>query len=1471
VTDVFLSYARADDEPFAALVHRSLTDAGMSVWWDRRSMPSRGLAFLREIRDAISRSDRVVVVVGPAALRSDYVRAEWQHALAEAKPITPVLRLGEFAGLPAELRPLHCIDCRAAAQDRGLIELRRAMSERLPPLGAVVGAVPPSPPHFQPRPDDLESLARTLLVEEREPVTGPDSERITVVHGMGGIGKTVLAASFARSTSTRRAFSDGVVWVTANPDADEADVVAQVAALATHAPAVAHSLAEDVSRLREALAERRMLIVVDDAWRVAQLELLAWVLGPRCRLMVTTRNAGLAIGLGARELGVAMVRDDEARRLLADWAGVESGEAGVDLATLAAQCAGLPLALALNGAMLAEGAAPADLTAALRAADLTFAETDLRGYAHPTIVRSLDVSVDMLARQDPDAVERYRELAAFMGNDGIPEAAVVAFWQQRARLDARHGRRLLERLQQRSLLRLEGAAPAPRRIRLHDIVRGYLAATAPERLNEALLAAYRAQCSGDWPTGPDDGYFHEHLVAHLLAAGEDAEVHRLHALETPAGRSAWYEARDRIGEFDGYAADVRAAAGVARSFALQARYALISASLNNLARRMPADLLGLLLAQGSTRWTAASALDRVRHGEDEEEIAESLSALAPHLPVTALAEALAIARSIRDEAHLVRVLGALGARPMRDSDAAAAAATEAVMEALEPLAPEARLDALLTMGGEPAALEGPRQWVAEAALRTAEGSGLATVAVADAFGITPAEEAVDAALAEVEHIEDHRSRVRVRLAVIDHVGEQRRSAVVEAALADADQIHYRNRRALAIGWVLPLLAPERRRALAEELSVSVGSSFDDGPAALVMLAASLGDTEREQALERAVNAAAAQDFDSWTTSEFEAMLDQAWGLESADRARLLHKLLNAAGRMTNPYWQARTIARVSAQTAELDDPEASAVLAGALAQAERIEEQEFRARALAAVALHAPEPQRAAIVALSLSAADRIGDEPTQSVVYCALAESATGLRERLHEAALAATARIEPPQWRALALTELATRVGDTERIIAALAQIDDGWTRGRALVHLAAVLLEPGQRDAVAPAIAAAQAIEDNDARAHALKQLALVADAAAGRLPAGSRLVHDFLGIRLDTAPEASPAHEPAPVPELLALRLAEALKDPYRHDRHAAGDALELLRRAGAGHGALDDLREWLTDESVTARAYAAAAAALGVRERQHAVAVATDAIARIRDPRAREHALEALLPLASDLKGPLAEQVLDASLAVAGRHRSETRRGKALVLVGRAAPQPRRARLLRDALAAARAADTRDTVDPRDTLTMALAADYRGRSEVVAAVASAVDGLTAQERTAALADALAVAREIDNDYRCARALLAVAEAVPPAALADLLREALRHIEKMTNDKVPSDPDALQPESAVERCRAELLGTIGALLARVEPRDFAVVWHEIAGVLVLCSRDTAMSALATVALSCEPPAGDVVDDSARAVLDVCRWFP
>ena len=77
---IFLSYARSDDAAFARRLFDSLADE-FDVWFDRESMPSRALTFLQEIREAIDESDRLIVVIGPGAIASDYVRAEWQYAL----------------------------------------------------------------------------------------------------------------------------------------------------------------------------------------------------------------------------------------------------------------------------------------------------------------------------------------------------------------------------------------------------------------------------------------------------------------------------------------------------------------------------------------------------------------------------------------------------------------------------------------------------------------------------------------------------------------------------------------------------------------------------------------------------------------------------------------------------------------------------------------------------------------------------------------------------------------------------------------------------------------------------------------------------------------------------------------------------------------------------------------------------------------------------------------------------------------------------------------------------------------------------------------------------------------------------------------------------------------------------------------------------------------------------------------------
>jgi hypothetical protein len=64
------------------------------------AMPSRGMTFHQDIQDAVAARERLVLVVGPKAAVSDYVRREWQFALQADRAVTPILHRAPGAWRP---------------------------------------------------------------------------------------------------------------------------------------------------------------------------------------------------------------------------------------------------------------------------------------------------------------------------------------------------------------------------------------------------------------------------------------------------------------------------------------------------------------------------------------------------------------------------------------------------------------------------------------------------------------------------------------------------------------------------------------------------------------------------------------------------------------------------------------------------------------------------------------------------------------------------------------------------------------------------------------------------------------------------------------------------------------------------------------------------------------------------------------------------------------------------------------------------------------------------------------------------------------------------------------------------------------------------------------------------------------------------------------------------------------------------
>jgi len=530
---LFLSYSRSDDEPFVWRLYERLKAAGFEVWFDHVSMPSRQLTFSAEIETAITACDRLVLVVGPSAVASDYVTHEWRFAFHQAvKCVNPIIRLNgtDAAGkpidgydlLPEDLRGPHVEDFRDDATfDFHLANLVRQVSEPLPPVGKLV-AVPTLPDHYLEQGDRIRSLRDMVLADLRKPVVVSAASGRVGLHGMGGIGKSLLANALARRPEIRREFPDGVFWVTLGQQPVLVELQRNVAK-ALGDEAIFTTVEQGREGLRELLKDRAALLILDDAWQREHAEAFN-VIGPRCRLLLTTRDAGLVTALASKEnhYQVQLPTLAEARAMLASAAGIKDEQAlPPEADAVVKECDRLPLAVALCGGMVYGGTSWADLLEALRDHDLQFLSDAHPGEEqHANVWKAIDVSVRVLSEEER---RRFAELAVFALDTGAPEAAVETLWEHTAGLSPRNARKLLRNFGARSLVQLDAAKG---RMTLHDLVHGFATGMTsdPAALHRALLDAYRRKCPDGWPSGPNDGYFLEKLCSHLVAAGSTEQA-----------------------------------------------------------------------------------------------------------------------------------------------------------------------------------------------------------------------------------------------------------------------------------------------------------------------------------------------------------------------------------------------------------------------------------------------------------------------------------------------------------------------------------------------------------------------------------------------------------------------------------------------------------------------------------------------------------------------------------------------------------------------------------------------------------------------------------------------------------------------------------------------------------------------------------------------------------------------------------
>jgi WD40 repeat protein len=380
-------------------------------------------------------------------------------------------------------------------------------------LGAI-NTVPKLPNHFLPRSEDIVVLKEKLLTPTTQTLVMTGQVQKVGLQGMGGLGKTVLAAALARDNDVRKQFRDGIIWLTVGIKPDRIGLYQSIAETLGETYAYQEGEYQWKAYLSNLLREKSCLLVLDDVWEQAEAERFVEVLGSDCRLLLTTRDARLINGLGANGYQLGILDDTQARQLLANWVGVHVEMLPAEGEAVREHCGNLPLALELAGAQIAMGTSWQDLVTALDAADLRFLDQSDR-----SIYKVLDTSVAQLAEPLRQA---YLKLGIVAPDVEVSEFALVKLWGRQGNIPEYQLRQWLTELAQRGLVFVAGESPE-RWMSLHDVPQKYLEEKLADKavLHRHWLESYGG---GRFPwTGAEvagDLYLYRQAIYHFQGAGE---------------------------------------------------------------------------------------------------------------------------------------------------------------------------------------------------------------------------------------------------------------------------------------------------------------------------------------------------------------------------------------------------------------------------------------------------------------------------------------------------------------------------------------------------------------------------------------------------------------------------------------------------------------------------------------------------------------------------------------------------------------------------------------------------------------------------------------------------------------------------------------------------------------------------------------------------------------------------------------
>jgi tetratricopeptide (TPR) repeat protein len=538
--DVFVSHS-SQDKPWVLRLVADLGRYGVSVWLDANEIRPGDL-FVNALERGLEQSGAVALVVSPEAMASGWVEQERARAVAltmrKSEPLQLIPMLLRTAELPGFLADRHWVDFRNTGQYAESVwrlvwgitgekpaEVLALDANAPPPLpGKHVPEPAPLPrgsrmhirrnPQFVGRTHELRALASALEAQGRAAIG-----QVASVTGLGGIGKTQLAAEFVHRYG--QFFSGGVFWL---GFADPASVPGEIAQcggpdhLGLWTDETAPDLPTQAARVRNAFAgpEPRLLVLDNCEDEALLAEWLPATGG--CHVLVTCRRAAFSAHLVQHTVPLDVLPRAESlallRSLMRGHSSDYADEAGLD--AICAELGDLPLALHLAGSFLAcyhTTTPPAAYLAELRSTALLEheslqgdgAETSPTGHvlhAGKTFALSWE-RLDPTNELDAMARDLLQRAACLAPGESIPHALCVALLgKPEDSRTARRQERALRRLLDLGLL----DAPEPGTYRIHRLVADFARHTASDHtaartaVEQALLDEARRVNASGYPT-----------------------------------------------------------------------------------------------------------------------------------------------------------------------------------------------------------------------------------------------------------------------------------------------------------------------------------------------------------------------------------------------------------------------------------------------------------------------------------------------------------------------------------------------------------------------------------------------------------------------------------------------------------------------------------------------------------------------------------------------------------------------------------------------------------------------------------------------------------------------------------------------------------------------------------------------------------------------------------------------------------